>query len=60
VFGVAGEKDTPLIPLRSSLQLETSRCAAANDGAMVVIRVATEQPEYHVGCPSASLIVIRP
>lgn len=34
--------------------------STAKDGSMVVIRVATEQAEYHVGCPSASLIVIRP
>ena len=29
------------------------------DNRTVVVNLTTEQPEYHVGCPCQSLIVIR-
>ena len=45
---------------KTSAALALVPLATARNGAMVVLRIITEQPEYHVGCPSASLIVIRP
>jgi len=33
--------------------------ANATDNRTVVIALATEQPDYHVGCPAQSLVVIR-
>jgi hypothetical protein len=47
-------------PGKNSAPLAITPLASAKDGAMAVIRLAVEQPEYHVGCPSQSLIVIRP
>lgn len=40
--------------------LAVTPLASAKDGAMAIIRISIGQPEYHVGCPSQSLIVIRP
>jgi hypothetical protein len=46
----AGEQSTfiPVVPLQG-----------AHDNRMVVVSLAVGQPEYHVGCPSRSLVVIR-
>ena len=44
----------------SSATLALTPLATARDGATVVIRLGTAQAGCHVGCPSSSLIVIRP
>ena len=44
---------------KTSAPISLSPLATANDNKLAVIRIATGQPAYHVGCPSQSLIVIR-
>jgi len=44
---------------QQSAVISVSPIAGASDNRTVVISLATGQPEYHVGCPSQSLIVIR-
>ena len=44
---------------KTSATVPLSPLAGASDNKLAVISIATEQPEYHVGCPSQSLVVIR-
>jgi len=44
---------------QQSATISVSPIAGASDNRTVVISLVTGQPEYHVGCPSQSLIVIR-
>ena len=44
---------------QSSARIALSPTSRAADDKTVVITLATDQPGYHVGCPSQSLIVIR-
>ncbi|MCX6907692.1 MAG: hypothetical protein NTY01_06575 [Verrucomicrobia bacterium] len=62
----AGGKDyeplsgTVTIPAgAASATIKLSPAKDAADDAMVVLTLATGQSHYHVGCPSASLVVIR-
>ena len=49
-----------LIPAgQQSAVITVSPVANATDNRTVVIALATDQTDYHVGCPSQSLVVIR-
>ncbi|MEO6742557.1 MAG: hypothetical protein ABIP20_20120 [Chthoniobacteraceae bacterium] len=44
---------------KTSAAISLSPLATANGNKTAVISITAEQPAYHVGCPSQSLIVIR-
>jgi hypothetical protein len=44
---------------RASAEIHLSPLPGARDNRTAVISLATDQPDFHVGCPSQSLIVIR-
>ena len=44
---------------KTSAMIPLTPLVTADDNKVTVITITTEQNEYHVGCPSQSLIVIR-
>jgi len=54
---LSGQVTIPAGAASATIKLEPAK--DARDDAMVVLTLATGQRNYHVGCPSASLVVIR-
>ncbi|HEY6167828.1 MAG TPA: hypothetical protein VI454_07300 [Verrucomicrobiae bacterium] len=55
--GLAGSVTIPAGQRSATISLPA--LAGARDNRTVVVTLATSAPGYHVGCPSASLVVIR-
>ena len=54
---LTGEITIPAGAASATVKLKPGN--TARDDAMVVLTLAISQSNYHVGCPSASLVVIR-